>query len=92
MNKGKSMSDPNNKSNPDPKLNGATMVKPRAGLRLIKTAPSDIIAEITSGGLSNSEALRKAQVAAKAKNNPLVRQLSNLADALDAEVAMILKM
>jgi hypothetical protein len=63
----------------------------RPGLRLIKTAPEDILTQITAGGISNAEE-KKVQTLAKAKANPLVKQLSSLADALDAEVAMILKM
>ena len=35
---------------------------------------------------------RAAKSRAQAKNNPLVKQLTNLADAIDAEIAMIMKM
>lgn len=72
------MSDQNNNSNTPPQ---------RHGLRLIKSAPSEVIDEITAGGVDP-----KTRAAAFAKTNPLVRQLSGLADAIDAEVAFILKM
>ena len=82
------MNEQKTKSNPSAHGSSDTAVKPRPGLRLIKTAPEDIINQITAGGIE----AKRAATLAKAKANPLVKQLSGLADALDAEVAMILKM
>lgn len=59
----------------------------RPGLRLIKSAPEEIIADITAGGID-----ARAEAIARAKAHPLVKQLTCLADALEAEVAMIMKM
>ncbi len=75
-------------------ISGAATSVARHGLRLVKSAPKDneILAEIT-GTPSEVAAERKtAEIAAKAKDNPLVKQLTSLADAIDAEIAMIMKM
>ena len=79
------------KSNPQIAGRGGISSISRPGLRLIKTSREDILTQITAGGITDADA-KKVQTLAKAKANPLVKQLSSLADALDAEVAMILKM
>ena len=73
---------------------GATAGVARHGLRLVKSTPkdTDILAEITGTPAEIAAARKSAAVMAKAKDNSLVKQLNGLADAIDAEIAMILKM
>lgn len=71
-----------------------TQTTARHGLRLIKTIEKehDILAAITGNPAEIAAARKSAASIAKAKENPLVRQLHGLADALDAEIAMIMGM
>lgn len=84
------MSDKKSRTHTQTPPTRAVVSSPRPGLRLIKTTPEDIVAQITAGGMDSTD--KKSASTAKARSNPLVKQLASLADALDAEVAMILKM
>lgn len=74
------------------RLQGASV---RPGLRLIKSEPStDVIAQITQdGGAHHGIKLVEAPEKKKPRliGNSMLKQLNALADNIDAEVAMILK-